>query len=186
MIVLAPHRKSGTAYEIRSHLIFIGDETFLVRGREPGSNRLVDPEVIRYLVPAVVILDDRIIIQYAEGTIFQRQACQTGRPGTSVENVKRFVRIKGVSGGVRNSPVQPDTPRLGGIVRVNCKRSIRFFECPEEQSIIGMTGSVDRDITSKITWQRPCDIGQWLCYLKIYVYVPPRLEMAALTIRVLY
>ena len=111
MIVLAPHRKSGTAYEIRSHLIFISDETFLVRGREPGSNWLVDPEIIRYLVPAVVILDDRIIIQYAEGTIFQRQACQTGRPGTSVENVKRFVRIEGSEWGSKELTRSARYPR---------------------------------------------------------------------------
>lgn len=89
--VLTSHRKAERkTYEISSHLIFVRDITSFVSSGEACPNGLVDPDVIRYLVPAVIILDDRIIIQDAERTIFQRQACQTGRPGASVERETAF------------------------------------------------------------------------------------------------
>ena len=65
----------------------------------------------------------------------------------------------------RNSPsVQPDTPRF---VTVSGERAVRRLECPKEERVVGMSLSLDGNISGPVAGQGPCNVGKAVSHLEV-------------------
>lgn len=63
--------------------------------------------------------------------------------------------------------LQPNSPGIRVFSRICGKRTVLFFEGPEEESVVWMISAIDWDVASPITPQGESDIRQWLCHLEI-------------------
>ncbi len=151
---------------------------------------LVNPEVVDQVGPRVVVWRDllasgrqpygTILVYKAKRSVLRDIYRNTYSSYTHLETKPEEARRSG-SGkqlsanilgihnkcGAQNPPsIQPDTPGLG-VIRVPRQRTVAMLHAPEEQSVVGMSWSIYRNVASKLSRHGPGDVRQSVLHKKV-------------------